>query len=109
MNIGITKKRTFKDLVETAKDIGVSPDEVRHIQKIVKSHRFPADVLAVELDFGRDWMGAPAAWIEFLVESDLRPSEEKIARLNAFTDSVRNDLLKAKPFYWPYVGFRGTP
>lgn len=104
-----TKRQSFKDLVEEAKDIGVSPDEVRHIQKVVKSHRFPADVRAVKLNFGRDWTGAPAAWIDFLVEDDLNPSQHKIARLNEFATSVRRDLLRTKPMYWPYVGFRAAP
>jgi hypothetical protein len=108
MSKGPAKKQSFKDLVEEAKDIGVSPNEVRHIQKVVKSHRFPADVQAVELNFGRDWTGAPAAWIEFLVEDDLNPSEHKITRLNEFVSSVRRDLLRTKPVYWPYVGFRAA-
>jgi hypothetical protein len=103
-----TKKQSFKDLVEDAKDIGVSPDEVRRIQKVVKSHRFPADVQAVEMNFGRDWTGAPAAWIEFLVESDLNPSDHKITRLNELVNQVRRDLLRTKPVYWPYVGFRAA-
>jgi hypothetical protein len=108
MSKGPTKKQSFKDLVDEAKDIGVSPDEVRHIQKVVKSHRFPADVRAVELNFGRDWTGAPAAWIDFLVEDDLNPSDQKITRLNEFVNSVRRDLLRAKPVYWPNVGFRAA-
>jgi len=108
MSNGLAKKQSFKELVEDAKGIGVSPDEVRQIQKVVKSHRFPADVQAVEVNFGRDWTGAPAAWIRFLVEDDLNPSERKITRLNEFANSVRGDLLKTKPAYWPYVGFRAA-
>ena len=108
MSKGPTEKQSFKDLVEEAKDIGVSPNEVRHIQKVVKSHRFAADVRAVELNFGRDWTGAPAAWIEFLVEDDLNPSDEKITRLNKLVNSVRRDLLRTKPVYWPYVGIRAA-
>jgi len=108
MSKGPAKKQSFKGLVEDAKGIGVSLDEVRHIQKVVKSHRFPADVHAVEVNFGRDWTGAPAAWIEFLVEDDLNPSERKITRLNEFVNSVRRDLLRTKPVYWPYVGFRAA-
>src|SRR5437016_4322816 len=108
MNKGPAKKQTFKSLVEDAKGIGISPEDVRQIQKVVKRHRFPADVHAVEVNFGRDWIGAPAAWIRFLVADDLDPSEEKIARLNRFTSSVRRDLLKANPPYWPYVGLRAA-
>jgi hypothetical protein len=95
-------------LAEDAKDIGVSPYEVRQIQKIVKSHRVPADVQGVEVKFGRDWTGAPAVWIQFLVENDLNPSEHKITQLNEFVNSIRGDLLKTKPVYWPHVGFRAV-
>jgi len=108
MRKGPAKKQSFKDLVEDARGIGVSPDEVRRIRKVVKSHRFPADVQAVEVDFGRDWTGAPAAWILFFVEDDLHPSKEKISGLNKFADSVRDDLLKTHPTYWPYIDFRAT-
>lgn len=100
------KARTSQELVDDAREIGVSRDEVRQVRAIIKSHRFPADVQGVEVKFGRDWTEAPAAWIEFLVEDDLNPSKEKIARLNDFANVVRRDLLKTKPLYWPYVGFR---
>jgi hypothetical protein len=102
-------KPSFKALVEGAKDIGVSPEEVRRIQKVVQQQRVPADVRAVEVNFGRDWTGAPVAWIKFLVDDDLDPSNEKIARLNRLTSSVRRDLLKANPPYWPSVGLRAAP
>ena len=103
-----TTQPTFKALVEDAKDIGVSADEVRQIQKVLKNHALPSDIRAVKVNFGKDWSGAPAAWIEFLVEDDLNPSKEKIARLNALTNSIRRDLLKTKPYYWPYVGVRAA-
>ena len=102
------RKRTFKDLVADARDIGVSPEEVRQIQKVVKQHRFPPDVQAVEVNFGRDWTGDPAAWIVYLVEDDLNPSKEKISGLNKFADAVRSALLKTRPRYWPYIDFRAT-
>ncbi len=102
------KPRTFQELVDDAREIGVSRDEVRQVRAIIKRHRFPPDVKAVELKFGRDWTEAPAAWIKFLVEDDLNPSKEKIARLNDFANAVQGDLLKTKPLYWPYVDFRAV-
>lgn len=105
-NQTMLKPRTFQELMEEAREIGVSRDEVRQIQPVIKSHRFPPDVQAVELKFGRDWTEAPAAWIKFLVEDDLNPPKDKIARLNAFANTVRRDLLQRKPLYWPYVGYR---
>jgi hypothetical protein len=103
-----TGKLNLKALVEDARGIGISAEEVREIQKVVKSHRPPPDVRAVKVDFGRDWIGAPAAWISYLVEDDLDPSKEKITRLNKFTTSVRNALLKTSSSYFPYVGVRAT-
>ena len=66
MSNGLAKKQSFKELVEDAKGIGVSPDEVRQIQKVVKSHRFPADVQAVEVNLAGIGLGLPqrgfASW-----------------------------------------------
>jgi len=108
MSRALTGKLSLKALVEDARGMGISADEVREIHKVVKSHRPPADVKAVKVDFGKDWIGAPAAWISYLVEDDLDPSREKIARLNKFTSSARNALLKTGPNYFPYVGVRAT-
>jgi hypothetical protein len=103
-----TGRLSLKALVEDARGVGISADEVREIHKVVKSHRPPADVRAVEVNFGKDWIGAPAAWISYLVEDDLDPSREKIIRLSKFTTAVRNALLKTSPSYFPYVGVRAT-
>jgi hypothetical protein len=100
------KKQTFRDLVDHARGVGIPLDEVRQIRRVVKQHQFPPDVQAVELDFGRDWAGGPAAWILYFVADDLNPSKEKITRLNNFADSVRDELLKTRPSYWPYIDFR---
>ena len=100
-------KLSLKALVEDARGVGISADEVREIHKVVKSHR-PPDVRAVKVNFGKDWIGAPAAWISYLVEDDLDPSEAKILRLNKFTTAVRHALLKTSPSYFPYVGVRAT-
>jgi hypothetical protein len=106
MRKSLAPKQSFRHLVEDARNIGVSPEEVRQIQTVVKSHRLPADVQAVELSFGRDWAGGPAAWILYLVEDDNSPSSEKIARLSKFTSLVQDALLKTSPSYWPYVNVR---
>jgi hypothetical protein len=103
-----TGKLNFKALIDDARGFGISADEVREIQKVVRSHRPPPDVRAVKVDFGRDWIGAPAAWISYLVDDDLDPPREKIVRLNRFTSSVRKALLKTSPSYFPYVGVRAT-
>jgi hypothetical protein len=100
-----TGKLSLKALVEDARGIGISAEEVREIHKVVKSHHPPADVKAVKVDFGRDWIGAPAAWILYLVEDDLDPSKEKIVRLNKFMTSVQNALLKTSPSYFPMSTF----
>jgi hypothetical protein len=101
MSRALTGKLSLKALVEDAKGTGISADEVREI-----SHRPPADVKAVKVDFGKDWIGAPAAWILYLVEDDLDPSREKIVRLSKFTTSVQKALLETSPSYFPYVGVR---
>jgi hypothetical protein len=103
------KKQTLKELVERARGVGIPPEEVRQIQKVVKKHRPPPDVLAVEVEFGLDWTGDPAAWIRYFVEDDWHPSQEKITRLNKFTGSVRDDLLKVNYSYWPFIDIKAIP
>jgi hypothetical protein len=103
------KKQTLKELVELARSVGIPPDEVRQIQKVVKRHRLPADVLGVEVGFDLDWTGDPAARIRYFVEDDWYPSDEKIARLNKFTDAVRDDLLKVNNSYWPFIHIKAIP
>jgi hypothetical protein len=100
------RKQTLKELVERAKGVGIPADEVRQLQKVVKKHHPPPDVLAVEVDFDFDWTGDPAAWIRYFVEDDWHPSDEKIARLNKFADAVRHDLLKVNDSYWPFIDFK---
>jgi hypothetical protein len=100
------KKQPLKELVERARGVGIPPEEVRQIQKVVKKHRPPPDVLAVEVDFDLDWTGDPAAWILYYVEDDWHPSNEKIAPLNKFADAVKHDLLKVNNSYWPFIDFR---
>jgi hypothetical protein len=109
MSKGLVLTQSLKALVEDAKSIGVSPEEVRRIQKVVQGRHVPADVRAVDVSFDVDWTGAPIAKIKFLVEDDLDPSDEKIARWNKLTTSVRRDLLKGNPPYWPSVGVRAAP
>jgi hypothetical protein len=100
------KKQTLKELVERARGVGIPPEEVRQLQKVVKKHHPPPDVLAVEVDFDLDWTGDPAARILYFVEDDWHPSDEKIARLNKFADAVKDDLLKVNNSYWPFIDFR---
>jgi hypothetical protein len=108
MSKALTGRLNLKALVEDARGLGISAEEVREIQKVVNRHRLPSDVKAVEVNFGRDWIGAPAAWILYLIEDDLNPPNEKIVRLNKFATSVRDALLKTSPSYFPYVNFRAT-
>jgi hypothetical protein len=106
MRKSAAKKQTLRELVERARGVGIPPEEVRQIQKVVKKHHLPPDVLAVEVDFDLDWTGDPAARISYFVEDDWHPSSEKIARLNRFADAVRDDLLKVNDSYWPFVRFQ---
>jgi len=59
------------------------------------------------LHFGPDSADNKAVWIDLFVDSDLIPSNEKIARLNSIVDKIRSDLLETRLSMWPYVEVRG--
>jgi hypothetical protein len=76
------------------------------VRGIVNKWQIPANVRAVDFDFGEDSTGDPAVWIWLTVDDELQPSRQSIAGLSQFVTDIRSDLLRAGLRHWPYVRFR---
>ena len=81
-------------------------DEEATIRRIVDAMLRPEDVKGYDVEFGSDWEGDPAVRVWFLIEDDLRPSDEKLKRVGRFMDEVRDALLDAELSHWPFVRLR---
>jgi hypothetical protein len=78
-------------------------DEGKLLHNIVRERvRLPEDVLKVEFRFGEDSTGAPAVWIVFVANDDLKPSKSKIARLQRVAEEVRS-IVQSRTSRWPYI------
>jgi hypothetical protein len=80
-----------------------SVDEGKLLHDIVRERvRLPEDVRRVEFRFGEDSTGAPAVWIVFVANDDLKPSKSKIARLQRVAEEVRS-IVQSQTNRWPYI------
>ncbi|HVC61396.1 MAG TPA: hypothetical protein VND19_13670 [Acetobacteraceae bacterium] len=76
------------------------------IPRIVDDMRWPEDMKGYDVEFGSDWEGDPAVRVWFLIDDDLRPSDEKLQRVGRFKDAVTRALLDAELSHWPFVRLR---
>ena len=83
-------------------------EEAETIRRIVEGMPWPEDVKGYDVEFGSDWEGDPAVYVWFLIDDDLRPSEEKLQRVGRFTDQITRALLDAELSHWPFVRLRAT-
>ncbi len=89
-------------------DRRIREQEDATIRRIVDGMPWPEDVKGYDVEFGSDWEGDPAVRVWFLVDDDLRPSDEKLQRVGRFKDGVRQALLDAELTHWPFVRLRAT-
>lgn len=89
-------------------DTRTQVDEDATIRRIVDGMPPPDDVKGYDVEFGSDWEGDPAVYVWFLVDDDLRPSEEKLERVGRYMDKVTRALLDAELSHWPFVYLRAT-
>lgn len=83
-------------------------EEAETIRRIVDGMPWPEDVEGYDVEFRSDWEGDPAVYVWFLIDDDLRPSEEKLQRVGRFTREVTRALLDAELSHWPFVRLRAT-
>jgi hypothetical protein len=86
----------------------IQEQEDATIRRIVDAVPWPEDVKGYDVEFGSDWEGDPAVRVWFLVDDDLRPSDEKVERVRRFTDEVTGALLDAELMHWPFVRLRAV-
>jgi len=86
----------------------IQEQEDTTIRRIVDGMPWPQDVKGYDVEFGEDWEGDPAVRVWFLVDDDLRPSDEKVERVGRFTRNVTQALLDAELSHWPFVRLRAV-
>jgi len=78
--------------------------ERHQVQQIVSRHEAdrPDGVCRVEVEFGEDWTGYPAAYIHLFVDKTLEPTADKIDELNRFVKVLHDEIIDAGVSFWPY-------
>jgi|ERR1035437_2142525 hypothetical protein len=102
-----TVSSSLDETLKEAKEFGASADEARKIHEMVHANTSPDFIRTFELKFGPDSENNRAVWVHLIVDSDLKPSEEKISELNKIANRVRTALLGETLNLRPYVDFRG--
>lgn len=80
--------------------------EASRLHDLVKEYAVKAGYERFQLEFGEDSTGTPAVWVWFIVDDDLKPSQEKLASANTLVKTVRSELIRSGEERWPYVSFR---
>jgi hypothetical protein len=76
--------------------------------RILQSHQAPKDVRGFTVEPGEDHYGDPVLWIWLDVDDANRAQRERVPRIVAFMDAVRDDLFKELHDYRPHVGIRAA-
>jgi hypothetical protein len=90
-------------------------DETRSVRRTIEwlktspdGRKYPDYIVDYEVTAEDDHAGNPSIYVRFLVDPDYffkngKASEEKVAKLNAFLEDVRKELLYLDLDRWPYV------
>jgi hypothetical protein len=97
-------KMTNSDPDEASLADAASADEAREFLDIVRRHGpLPAGVRRIKFRFGEDSTGAPAVWIVFVAQEDLKPSNENISAIRRAAEEVRSEVRRTGSTRWPYI------
>ena len=107
MSKTLTAKSSIEASIEEAKRFGASAEDARKIHRTVSDNIPPKLVKEFQVRFGPDSVNNKAVWIDLIVDEDLKPSNEKIAKLNEIVRRIQSALLRANLDFWPYVDIRG--
>lgn len=89
---------------ETDPPPDASGDEAAALREIVRNiDHLPDGVRRVEFHFGEDSEGAPAVWITFVAQEDLKPSKAKMAELRRVMHDVRSKVIQSGTGRWPFL------
>ena len=73
------------------------------VDGVIGSLERPPEVLDVSYELGEDSDGKPEIWLWVSTGRDQNPSAQKVARLNAYTNLLRDSLLDKGVKGWPHV------
>ena len=81
---------------------------IEWLKKVPEHRMYPSYIVDYEVEARNDHAGNPSIFVRFLIDPDYfyengRPSEEKIAALNAFAYEVKQRLLDLGLDRWTYV------
>ena len=100
---------SLEAIINDAERSGASAEKARQIYDLVEANASSEYLRRFEIEFGPDSTEKPAVWIHLIVDPDLRPSRQKIARLSKLVRKVRSVLLREDLGLWPFVDVRGRP
>lgn len=74
------------------------------VHQIIERHITdrPAGIRRIEVEFGEDWTGYPAAYINLIIGREVKPTDEKINELNSFIRILHDEIIDADTAFWPY-------
>ena len=76
------------------------------LRQLLETQNVSGDIKDINVQFMQDSSGEPAIFIAFIVENDVKPSQEKIARLRQVAHLVTTSVLQRDPTRWPHVLLR---
>src|SRR5437868_60488 len=98
---------SLEAIINDAERSGTSAERARQIYDLVEANASSEYLRRFEIEFGPDSTEKPAVWIHLIVDADLRPSKQKMARLGKLVRKVEAALLRENLGLWPYVDVRG--
>lgn len=105
-DVHVSPRQISKNLdTKSPNEIGAPLAEASRVHDLVAKYANKAGYKHFQLEFGEDSTGTPAIWVWFIVDDDLKPSQEKLASANTLAQEVRSELIRSEE-RWPYVNFR---
>jgi hypothetical protein len=107
MENNLTNGSSLEATIGEAERYGASAEMARRIYHLVETNSSSEFLRRFEIEFGPDSTDNPAVWVHLIVDADLRPSKEKIAKLGKVVRKVQAALLRENLGLWPFVDVRG--
>jgi hypothetical protein len=73
-------------IINDAERSGASAEKARQIYDLVEANASSEFLRRFEIEFGPDSTDSPAVWVHLIVDADLRPSKQKMAKLGSWCE-----------------------
>jgi hypothetical protein len=83
----------------------VSNSEEMAVRAAISSLKLPTGVKLKKIQFGLDYTGDPAVWVDFSVSTSVPLTKRRAKELNALMDDVAKRILEMRLPSWPHVRF----